>query len=294
MRWLRDWLGWAAAWTLVAQAPMWVWVGLDVLEERREQTLDAQPVAGWMDPVALGPAVLVPLAALLALVPRTRRLGLALGGVGLLLAAWTWTGFADGDVGGWYVALSAAAGALALVAAAVGPGSWGALDDCRSTRVAGALAGLVLAAAGAFLAWTCLQGGAYWQWSGRQRWTYGAGVVAGALVVVAGATAAWWPRVGGRAVRGAVAVLVGTLAALLLFAGYIFVTEGGGVVHRWEEIEDPWSFGTPCLLAGTGLLAGAVAAVRRRGDLLALSVGAGVAIGLLGLWQESTWGRLMS
>ena len=55
------------------------------------------------------------------------------------------------------------------------------------------------------------------------------------------------------------------------------------MVHRWEEIEDPWSFATPCLLAGTGLLAGAVAAVRRRGDLLALSVGAGVAIGLLGL-----------
>ena len=294
MRWLRDWLSWAVAWTLVAQAPMWVWVGLDVLEERTDQTLDAQPVAAWMDPVAFGPAVLVPLAALLALVPRTRRLGLALGGAGLLVAAWTWTGFAEGDVGGRYVGLSAAAGIAGLVSAAAGPGSWAPLDEGRSPRVAGALAGLVPAAAGVFLAWTCLQGGAYWQWMGRQRWTYGAGVVAGAAVALAGVTAAWWPRVGGRGVRIAVAVLVGGLAALLLFAGYIFVTEGGGVVHRWEEIEDPWSFSTPCLLAGTGLLAGAVAALRRRGDLLALSVGAGVAMGLFGLWSESTWGRLMS
>ena len=291
---LRDWLSWALAWTLVAQAPMWVWVGLDVLEERTDSTLDAQPVAAWIDPVAFGPAVVVPLAALLALVRPTRRTGLALGGAGLLLAAWTWTGFADGDVGGWYVALSAAAGVVALVSAAFGPGSWAPLDEGRSTRVAGALAGLGLAAAGAFLAWTCLQGGAYWQWMGQQRWTYGSGVVAGALVVVAGLTAAWWPRVGGRAVRTAVAVLLGALAVLLLFAGYIFVTEGGGVVYRWAEIENPWSFATPCLLAGTGLLAGAVAAVRRRGDLLALSVGAGIAMGLFGLWFESTWGRVMA
>ena len=77
MRVLRDWLAWAAAWTLVAQAPMWVAIGLDVVEERSEPTLDASPVASWLDPLALVPAVAVPLAALLALVGRTRRLGLA-------------------------------------------------------------------------------------------------------------------------------------------------------------------------------------------------------------------------
>ena len=181
-----------------------------------------------------------------------------------------------------------------FVSAAVGPGSWAPLEEGRSTRVADALAGLVLAAAGAFLAWTCLQGGAYWQWRGQQRWTYGAGVIAGALVAVAGLTAAWWPRVGGRLVRGIVAGLLGGLAVMLLFAGYTFVSGGGGVVHRWDEIENPWGFTTPCLLAGSGLLAGAVAAVRSRGDLLALSVGAGVAMGLFGLWFESTWGRVMS
>ncbi|RYC03843.1 hypothetical protein [Nocardioides zhouii] len=294
MRWLRDWLSWAAAWTLVVQAPMWVWIGLDVLEERREPTLDATPVASWIDPVAFGPAVVVPLAALLALVPYTRRFGLALGGAGLLLAAYAWSGLSGAGVGDWYVALSAAAGIAGLVSAAVGPGSWAPLDEGRSTRVAGALAGLALAATGAFLAWTCWQGGAYWRWSGQQRWTYGSGVVAGGLVVVAGLTGAWWPRVGGRGVRVAVVLLVGTLAVLLLFAGYTYVSEGGGVVHRWNEIENPWSFATPCLLAGTGLLAGAVAAVRRRGDLLALSVGAGVAMGLFGLWFESTWGSVMA
>lgn len=293
MRVLRDWLSWAAAWVLVAQAPMWVWIGLDVLEERSDPTLDATPVAAWIDPVAFGPAVAVPLSALLAMVPRTRRLGLALGGTGLLLAAYAWSGLGGAGVGGWYVALSAAAGVTGLVSAAVGPGAWAPLDENRSTRLVSALAGLALVAAGAFLTWTCWKGGAYWQWSGRQRWTYGAGVVAGGLVVLAGLTGAWWPRVGGRVVRGAVTVIVGGSAALLLFAGYVFVAEGGGVVHRWDEIENPWSFATPCLLAGTGLLAGTVAAVRRRGDLLALSVGAGVTMGLLGLWSESTWGRLM-
>lgn len=291
MRWMRDWLSWATAWTLVAQAPMWVWIALDVVEERSDPTLDATPVASWIDPVALVPAAVVPLAALLALVPHTRRVGLALGGVGLLAAAYAWSGLDGAGVGGTYVALSAAAGVLGLVSAALGAGSWG---PAGSSRTACALAGLVLAAAGAFLAWTCWQGGAYWQWSGQQRWTYGSGVVAGALVVVAGLTAARWRQVGARGVSLAIEMLLGALAALLLFTGYVFVVEGGGVVHRWAEIENPWSFATPCLLAGTGLLAGTVAAVRSRGDLLALSVGAGVAMGLFGLWFESTWGRVMA
>jgi hypothetical protein len=293
MRWLRDWLGWAVAWTLVAQAPMWVWVGLDVLEERREVTLDAVPVADWIDPVALVPAAVVPLAAMLSLVPPTRRIGLAVGGAGLLVASWAWTGLAADDVGNWYVALSAAAGVAGLFSAAVGPGTWSARSEDPSSRAASAVAGIVLAAAGLFLAWTCVQGGSYWQWMGQQRWTYGAGVVAGALVVVAGATAAWWPHVGGRAVRGFVGVLTGALAALLLFAGHTFVGDGGGVVHRWDEIENPWGFATPSLLAGTGLLAGTVTAVRRRGDLLALSVAGALVAGLTALWHESTWGSVM-
>ena len=58
MRVLRDWLSWAVAWTLVVEAPMWVWIGLDVLEERvgvpvtmvgvgqrREQTLTRRELA---------------------------------------------------------------------------------------------------------------------------------------------------------------------------------------------------------------------------------------------------------
>jgi hypothetical protein len=293
MRWLRDWLAWSSAWTLVAQAPMWLWIGLDVLEERREATLDATPVAAWLDPVALGPAVLVPLAALLSLLPRTRRVGLALGGAALLVASWAWSGLAEGDVGPWYVVLSAAAGIAGLVSAAVGPGSWSVRSDETSARVAAAIAGLALAAAGLYLVWTCVQGGSYWQWTGRQRWTYGAGVVAGALVTVAGVTAVRWRDLGGRAAPALAAVVTAAPGALLLLGGYVFVTEGGGVVFRWEEIENPWGFATPCLLAGTGLLAAAVAALRRRGDLLALSVAAALGLGLTALWQESTWGSVM-
>ena len=186
MRWLRDWLGWAAAWTLVAQAPMWVWVGLDVLEERREPTLDAAAVAGWMDPVALVPAVVVPLAALLALVPRTRRVGLALGGAALLLAAWAWSGLSEGDVGSWYVALSAAAGVVGLAAAAVGPGSGGPCGDELFPRAASGSLGSSWRRPASTSPGPACRGAAHW--SGRpQRWIYGVGAApVGALMVVPG------------------------------------------------------------------------------------------------------------
>ena len=71
---------------------MWVWIGLDVLEERSEPTLDAIPVPCMDGPGGVRPRRGGPLAALLALLPRTRRVGLVLGGAGLLVAAYAWSG----------------------------------------------------------------------------------------------------------------------------------------------------------------------------------------------------------
>lgn len=293
MRWLRDWLGWAAAWTLIVQAQMWVWVGLDVLDERHDPTLDANPVAAGVPTAALVLAVLVPVAALLSLVPRTRRPGLALGGAGLLLAAWVWSGFAAGDVGGWYVGLSAAAGVAALAAAAIGTGTWSSTAGDPMDRPTTRIAGLALVAAGAFLVWTCVKGGDYWHWMGAQQWTYGTGVAVGGALVVLGAAAPWWTTLQSTRVPLAVALVTGLLAVMLLVTAHGFFDSRGGMLYRWDENESPWGFGTPALIAGTGLLAAAVAAVRRRGDLVAASVAAGTGVGLLALWQESTWGSVM-
>jgi hypothetical protein len=291
MRWLRDWLAWAAAWTLVAQAPMWVAIALDVVEERSDPTLEAAPVPAWLDPFVLAPAVLVVTAAVLSFVPRTRRAGIGIGGAGLLTAAYAWTGL-DRDVGAWYVGLSAVVGVVALVSALLGAGSWTLVADRRSARAAGAVAGVCLAMAGAFLAWTCVRAGAYWSWQGQQRWTYGSGLVAAPLLVVAGATADQWSGLARRAPRMLVAVVLGGLALLLLLWAVAYWSTYGGVVHRWAEDESPWRVGTPSLLAGTGFLAGTVAVLRRRGDLLALSVTAALGFGLLAVWQVPTWGRL--
>ncbi|MBS2938545.1 hypothetical protein KDN32_12415 [Nocardioides sp. J2M5] len=290
MRGIRDWPAWLVGWTLSVEASLWAWVAHDVLRERGEPTLSANPVADGVPTAALVLAVAVPLCTLLVLVARTRRVGLAAGGIALLGAAWTWSRM--GDVGGWYAGLSVAAGLLGLVAGALGrrPDDG---DGRAPGRVATASAGLVLATAGLVLSWTCWQGGAYWQWMGSQRWTYGAGVAAGIVLALAGATASRWPTAGPPVVRVVVATVLALLGAGLLVTGHGIFQLEGGVLYRFEENESPWGFGTPAVLAGTGLVAAAVAALRRRGDLLALSAGAAVGVGLLALWHDATWGRLM-
>ena len=87
-------------------------------------------------------------------------------------------------------------------------------------------------------------------------------------------------------------VAPGVLGVVLLLAGWSTLVDGG-VLYRWEEIESPWDYGTAYLLLGTGLVATAAAALRRRGDLAAWSLAAGPTFLLLSLWQQPTWGRLM-
>ena len=77
-------------------------------------------------------------------------------------------------------------------------------------------------------------------------------------------------------------------------AAGIGVLQSSAVLYRWEEEERAWDLATPLLIAGVGLLATAWALTRRRGDLTGLSLTAATAVGLLALWQESTWGRVMS
>ena len=45
---VRDWLAWAAVWTLVLHSPMWIAVGIDSVEERSNPTMEATPVAEWV------------------------------------------------------------------------------------------------------------------------------------------------------------------------------------------------------------------------------------------------------
>ena len=264
---------------------MWVWIGLDVLEERTDPTLDAIPVPAWVDPVAFGPAVVVPLAALLALLPRTHRVGLALGGAGLLVAAYAWSGPAG--VGDWYVALGRGRRRLRRCrgcrSRVVGSRRRGRRPACRR-----ALAGLVLAAAGAFLAWTCLQGGAYWQWRGQQRWRTGGGR-AGALVVVGPDRAP-----GRRAEAGAPRAVVAPRRRWRRCSCSPAPSSSPrvAVVYRWEEIESRGASPRPACSPAPG-----------SSPTVAPS-GVGVTCSrcpwlpewpcaLLRLWHESTWGRLM-
>lgn len=291
MRWMRDWLAWIATWTLVAQTSLWAWVGLDVVDERTDPTIGAEPVAAGLPTTAIVLSVTFPLAALLALAPRTRRVGLLLGGPTLLVAAWAFHAF-PGTVGEWYVVLSAGAGLLALVGVAPGARAH-AFGPKGPTRASTVLAGTSMVLAAVLLVWTCVLGGGYWQWTGTQRWTYGAGVAAGVVVALAGVSVPRWGRLESRTWRVVAALALAGPGLFLVLVAQVLAAELGGVLYRHEEFESVWDFGTPALLAGVGLVAAAVAALARRADLLALSVAGALGVGLLALWQESTWGRLM-
>ena len=290
---VRDWLAWAAVWTLVLHSPMWIAVGIDSVEEHSNPTMEATPVAEWVPVLGTGLAVAVPAALLLSLfgagAVRPRRSGLVLGGLALLVAAVTWTGFPDHDTGEWYVALTALAAACALAAAALpDPHPQGA--ELRGVSL---VVGGVLVVAGLVVMVTCWRGGAYWDWRGRSAGNYRAGLVLGGMQVLLGLVAPWW--VPGRLTRlrwflGPAGAVVGT-GALGLAATY-FVDRG--ILYRWAEDGRAWDTGTPLLIAGVGLLATSVGAWRRRGDLAGLSLAAATTVGLFALWQESTWGRVMS
>lgn len=288
MRVLRDWLAWAAAWALVVETPMWLALALDAWQERTDPTLEPMPVPSWVPPLAYVAGVAVPLGLVLVVAglraPAVQRAGLLVGGVGLALGAVAFRGVPD--AGEWYVGLTAVAAGCAVVAA-VAPGL-----DTRPGRSAAVLPGAALVLAAVFLAFTCRRGGAYWDWRGESAVPYVVGLVVAALFVVLGATAPRWVDLDSRVLR-ALLVLTGLVGCVLGFAGVSALLDGG-VLYRWVEDESPWHYGTGYLLLGTGFVATGVAALRRRGDLAAWSLAAAPTFLLLSLWQQSTWGRLMS
>lgn len=288
MRGWRDWCTWVAGWVLLVESPMWVAVALDAWEERTEPTLDPIPVPGWVPAVSYVAGILVPLALVLLLVglrrPGFRRAALLVGAVGLGAGAVAFSGFPGRTVGPFYVGLTALA-ALAALVGAVAPA--GDTDASPSVRVPG----LGIAAAGAFGGWTCWKGGAYWQWDGAPALRYEVGLVVSAGLVALGVTAPRWRSVRSRALRWTLLVL-GLVGALYVVAGASLFRDYA-VLYRFEETEPAWGLATLLLLGGTGLLAAAVGAWRRRGDLVAWSLAGGSTFALLALWRETTWGSVM-
>lgn len=290
---VRDWLAWSAVWTLALQSPMWIAVGIDAVQERSDPTMGATPVAGWLPVLGTGLAVAVPAAFLLSVLGagsiRPRRAGLVLGGLALLGAAVAFSALPEDDTGEWYVGLSVLAAGCALVAAALPVPS----SDPPPRRWTVLVVGAALVVAGVVTSWTCWRGGSYWHWRGGSAANYQAGLVLGASQVLLGLLAPRWvPR---RATwlrwgLGAPSALAGTCAVGLAATHFLEM----GILHRWTEDERAWNMATPLLLAGVGLLAIAVASLRRRHDLMGISLAAATTIGLFALWQESTWGSVMS
>ena len=288
MRVLRDWLAWAAVWVLVVESPMWVALALDAWQERTDPTLEPMAVPSWVPPLAYVAGVAVPLGLVLVVAGvRSRvvqRVGLLVGAAGLAVGAIAFRGVPG--TGDWYVALTALA-ACGAVLAAVTPGL-----DSRPRPSAAVLPGVALVLASLFTAVTCWRGGSYWSWSGESAVPYAVGLVVSVLFVGLGATAARWIDLRSRVLQ-VLLVVPGLLGGILVLAGADTLHDNGAL-YRWEEIESPWDYGTAYLLLGTGLVATAVAALRRRGDLAAWSLVAGPTFLLLSLWQQPTWGRLMS
>jgi hypothetical protein len=292
---LRDWLRWAAAWVLVVQAPAWVAVALDAREERTDPTLEPMDVATWVPGLAYVAGAALPLALVLVVVglraPAVHRAGLLVGAAGLAVAAIAFTGFPgypDGVVGSWTVWLTGLGALCALVAALLPAGEPSAAPP--SARAV-ALPGAALIASGLFAGWTSWRGGSYWDWRGESTLPYLWGLAASVALVGLGLTASRWSAVGSRVLRWLL-FAVAVLGAGWALAGASYLL-GGGALYRWEEDESPWDFGVPFLLLGTGLVAAAVAAWRRRGDLVAWSLASGTSFMLLSLWQQSTWGSVM-
>lgn len=290
MRVLRDWPGWAAGWTLVVQAVIWVAVSRDAWQERTEPTLEPMEVASWVPTLSyvVAPAVVAGLVLVVAglRAPVPRRLGLAIGGLGMLVGAVALTGFPDGVLGAWTIGLTALGGALALVSAVLAPAS--SPPDAPPTL----LPGLALVAAGLLTGWTCWRGGSYWDWRGESAAGYGFGLVVAVLLVVLGLTLHRWVALRVPVLRW-VLIVVGTLGLPYFFAGASAMVEGAGVLYRWEEDESPWDYGMLFLLLGAGVAATGVAAWRRRGDLVAWSLASGISFMWISLWQQSTWGSVM-
>lgn len=216
--------------------------------------------------------------------PRVTRASLVLCAAGLGAAAWVTAGIPD--AGPWQPWVTAAAAGLALAGAVLGTGPRG-----DGSRLAGLLAsvGLVLVGgAVAVLAWRGLE---YWDWYWWPTTTglMGAALVVGVLLVLLGLGGrhlpdSWWTA------SPVLMVLLAGAAAALVWAGSWMLLEP--LLDRNEETESAW-VKMPELLAGMGLLAGAVAMSRRWWSTAALSVVAGCGAGAAVVARTPDLWRLM-
>lgn len=273
----RRWAAWTGLWCLGASALLWGTAAVEVpalLGDRRPVPPDEVATAeGALPLVAVLGLVLPVLFVLVALtwrLPRrwslVPRLGLGLGGLCLLVSAWVWTWVPD--AGPLWPVVAALAGVLALL----GFTSRSLQGDSRGGRPAGA--GLALA--GATVA---VLGGGGLEYN---RWSLGffmapmwAALVVGTLLVPVGLLGHRLPD--NRVVAAVVVLLTGAVALVALVPATSWMLDLGQL-QRHEESETGWEAVLP-VLVGTGFLAAACAATRRRWPLVALSLTVGLGLG---------------
>jgi hypothetical protein len=295
----RRWPAWATLWSTWAVATLWVAClspAIDILDRPLDEPGSTSAGTG----VALAVIVLAGVLALCFLLvaaswgrsPRVHRGGLVVAGVALLASAVVWPGVPG--TGPLYVAGTALAGVAALAAAlpAVVPGR-GDPDEPSYAGPAASptgpawLARAALLVSGVVVLAGGLRGLAYWHWMVTLNEAhYVVAVALGAVMVL---LALIGPRLAARqrALRWvAVAVLV-PLALLCLAIGLAVLLDTS-TLRVPEEAEVGWGIGTPLVLLGSGLVAGAVAARRCWWQLAALSVSSGVLWCVLAVVRDAT------
>lgn len=275
---LRRWAAWLGLWSLGASALLWGTAAVEVpalLGGRRPLPPDETATAdGALQLVAvLGVAlpVLFVLVALTWSLPQSwslvPRLGLGLGGLALLVSAWTWSSVPD--AGPLWPAVAAGAGVLALVGFTA-RSLQGDSPDGRMPGVALALTGATVAVLG----WGGLD---YNQWqAGVHTVPLWAALVLGVLLVPLGLGGHRLPD--NRLVAMVAVLLSGAVALVALVPATLWMLDLGQL-GRHEESETGWEAVLP-VVVGTGFLAAACAATRRRWPLAALSLAVGLGLGV--------------
>lgn len=292
----REWAAWGGLWAIGTSAVLWLAAGLDAWHWLQSGTrtdigyVDASPTVSW---IAVGLALVLPLVFAAVAIgwrrhPVLSRCGLLAGGIALMVAAGAWSRI--DDTGPLYVLFSVLGGLLGLTGARLGTE-----PDQRARPGPGWLAGGVLALAGAVLIWVSLASLAYWDWqwsSSTQTLSFMLGALLGGVLVLAGLLGRVLPH-RRRHVGPVIALGLLLLALPFLVFGISWLFVEGELLHRFEESESGWAYGTPAVVAGVGLLAGAVAAARRHWSLTAWSVAAGVLIAVVAIARESTIQHLL-
>ncbi|KRE99147.1 hypothetical protein ASG88_15580 [Nocardioides sp. Soil777] len=216
--------------------------------------------------------------------PDVTRGCLVVSALGLGAAAVVVTGIPD--AGPWQPWVLGAAASLALLGAVLGTGS--GAEPSRTARLL-ATAGLVLVGtAVAVLAWRGLEY-QQWYWWPSETGPMWAALVGGATLVLVGAVGhrlpdAWW-----TAAPVLLVLLAGAALALTWAVSWMLAEP---LLDRHVEAESAWAT-LPHLLLGAGLLAGAVALLRRWWSTAALSVVVGTGVAAAVLSRDALLWRLM-